>query len=76
MNKLEGRSKNLPYQKMKRFITIYIDIETGEILNINKYNRKDYDIELLEKKWKYEFTQQTLTCIYAAKPKKQLKIIW
>ena len=61
---------------MKRFITIYIDIETGEILNINKYNRKDYDIELLEKKWRYELNQQILTCIYEAKLKNQLKILW
>ena len=61
---------------MKRFITIYIDEETGEILNIDKYNRKDFDIKLLEKKWKYETNIQTLTCIYAAKLNKQLKIIW
>ena len=61
---------------MKRFITIYIDIETGEILDINKYNRQDYDIKLLEKKWRYELSQQILTCIYEEKIKKQLKIIW
>ena len=54
---------------MKRFITIYIDIETGEILNIDKYNRKDFDIKLLEKKWRYELNQQVLTCIYEAKQK-------
>ena len=61
---------------MKRFITIYIDKETGETLNINKYNRKDFDIKLLEKRWRYEVNVQTLTCIYEAKLKKQLKIIW
>lgn len=61
---------------MKRFITIYIDVETGEILNIDKYNRKDFDIKLLSKKWRYMLNQQTLTCIYEAKQKKQLKIIW
>ena len=61
---------------MKRFITIYIDVETGEILNIGKYNREDYDIKLLSKKWRYELNQQILTCIYEAKLKKQLKIIW
>lgn len=61
---------------MKRFITIYIDVETAEILNIDKYNRKDFDIKLLSKKWRYELNQQVLTCIYEAKQKKQLKIIW
>ena len=61
---------------MKRFITIYIDIETGEILNIDKYNKKDYDIKLLSKKWRYTLNEQILTCIYEAKLKKQLKIIW
>ena len=61
---------------MKIFITIYIDRETSEILNIDKYNRKDYDIKLLEKKWRYEPSQQILTCIYEAKLKNQLKILW
>ena len=61
---------------MKRFITIYIDEETGEIINIDKYNRKDYNIKLISKKWRYELNQQILTCIYAAKLSKQLKITW
>ena len=57
---------------MKRFITIYIDEETGEIIDINKYNRKDFNIKLLEKKWRYERNIQTLTCIYKAKKRMQL----
>ena len=61
---------------MKRFITIYIDEATGEILNIEKCNKKDFDIKLISKKWRYEMNMQTLTCVYKAKLKKQLKIIW
>ena len=61
---------------MKRFITMYIDADTGEIININKYNKKDFDIKLLSKKWRYTLNEQILTCIYEAKQKKQLKIIW
>ena len=60
---------------MKRFITIYIDEETGEIININKDNRKDYNIKLISKKWRYEVNKQILTCIYAAKWNNQLKTI-
>ena len=61
---------------MNRFITIYIDEETGEILDINKYNKKDFEIKLLSKKWRYTSNEQILTCIYRAKQKKQLKIVW
>lgn len=59
---------------MIKFEIIYVDLETAEVIQIRKDQKKQYEIKELSRHWKYTLNERKLTIIYSIKKSRQLNI--
>lgn len=59
---------------MIKFEIIYVDLETAEVIQIRKDQKKQYEIKELSRHWKYTLKERKLTIIYSIKKSRQLNL--